>query len=414
MDVFVGRQAIYTKSKDIFAYELLYRNNKENRFPVINGEIATTDVIINSFINIGIEELSYGKPCFINFTEKLLQLKLPTYFQPNEIVVEILETVKLTKELVEICKDLKQKGYQIALDDFVLHKDNPFTYSLLEIADIIKVDFRNTPLETRRGIEDIALRYHVKLLAEKIETIEEYEIAENTGYEYFQGYFFSKPVILTTRVVPEYFQNYFEIFNHLSHSEPDIELITKLIEQDLSLTYKLLKLINSPSFRPVSKINSINQAVVRLGFNELKKWLYILSIRGNDEFKSEWAREMFITSMIRAKMCEQIAIHNHQSKESSSYFLTGMFSLMDVILEMSMDEILSLMPLQENICEALKGIRNKMKDALDLIIAIEKGDIENVSYWCKEFQIEERIVLVFYHEAIKWTNHLIKEQNGKS
>ncbi|MFJ7724755.1 EAL and HDOD domain-containing protein [Neobacillus sp. NPDC097160] len=409
MEAFVARQPIFTKRKEIFAYELLYRNNQENKFPEINGDMATTDVIINSFINIGMNELSSGKPCFINFTEKLLQLRLPTYFQPNEIVVEILETVEISQELLDICNELKCKGYQIALDDFVFNRDNPHSYSLMEYADIIKVDFRETTEQMRHTIEEISLKYNIKLLAEKIETSEEFDSAVKIGYEYFQGYFFSRPIILSTRDVPEYFQNYFAIINHLSISEPDLDYITQLIEQDLSLSYKLLKLINSPAFRPKSKINSIRQALIRLGLNELKKWLYILAIRGNITGKSEWSREIFNNSLTRAKMCELIALHKNLRKESSSYFLTGMFSLMDVLLGMEMDEVLRVMPLQENICEALKGNSNQLKDSLDLGISIEKGNWNDVSSCCEKLQIEDEIALQCYNEAFKWTSNLMKD-----
>jgi c-di-GMP-related signal transduction protein len=407
MEVFVARQPIFTKAKDIFAYELLYRNNPDNRFPDINGDIATTDVIINSFINIGIDELSNGKICFINFTENLLKLRLPTYLHPNEVVVEILETVEITPEILNICKELKSKGYQIALDDFVLKKDNPYYFPLLELANIVKVDFRDTKPHMRRIIERLSQKYNYTLLAEKIETLEEFESAVKCGYEYFQGYFFSKPVILSTRDVPEYFQNYFVIINHLSQSEPDLDLITRLIEQDLSLTYKLLKLSNSPAYGSIHKINSIRQAIVRLGLKELKKWLYILSLRGTITGKNEWSRELFNNSLIRAKVCEFISLHKSKRKESSSYFLTGLFSLMDALLGMEMDEILNLIPLQEDICEALLGISNQMKDTLDLIISIERGAWEEVSLWCKKLQIQDHITLNYYHEAFKWVNNLM-------
>ncbi len=409
MEAFVARQPIFTKTKEIFAYELLYRNNLENKYQEINGDIATTDVIVNSFINIGMDELSNGKPCFVNFTGNLLQQRLPTYFQPNEVVVEILETVEINQELINICKELKNKGYQIALDDFVLHKENPFTYRLLELANIIKVDFRDTSLQMRKIIEHVARKYDNRLLAEKIETLEEFHSAVRFGYDYFQGYYFSKPVILSTHDVPEYFQNYFVIINHLAEGEPDLDFITKLIEQDLSLSYKLLKLINSPAFRPKSKISSIRQAVVRLGFNELKKWLYILSLRGTMSGKSEWSREMFNNSLIRAKMCELLALHKNKQKESSSYFLTGLFSLMDVLLGMEMNQILTLMPLQEDICEALKGKSNQMKNALDLSIIFERGVWEDIGILCNKLKISEKIALKCYYEAFKWANELMKE-----
>lgn len=409
MEAFVARQPIFTRAKEIYAYELLYRDNLENRFHEINGDVATTDVIVNSFINIGIDELSNGKPCFVNFTENLLHQRLPTYFQPNEVVVEILESVELNQELLDICKELKDKGYQIALDDFILHKENPITYPLLDLANIIKIDFRDSTVRMRRIMEHFSRKYDFKLLAEKIETAEEFESAVHSGYDYFQGFYFSKPVILSTHDVPEYFQNYFVIINHLDDGEPDLDFITRLIEQDISLSYKLLKLINSPAFLPKNKISSIRQAIVRLGFNELKKWLYILSIRGTTTGKSEWSREMFNNSLVRAKMCELIALHKNKHKESSSYFLTGLFSLMDVLLGMEMEQILNLMPLQEDICEALKGNPNPMGNALDLSIIFERGVWEDINPLCNQLQIEEKVALDCYYEAFKWAAKLMKE-----
>lgn len=408
MEVFVARQPIFTKSKEIYAYELLYRNNNNNGFPNIDGDIATADVIINSFINIGIDELANGKPCFINFTEKLLHSKVPTYFKPTQIVVEILESVAIDLSLLEICKELKSKGYKIALDDFVLRLDNPFTLKVLEYIDIIKVDYRETTIQMRRAIEEIALRYRIKLLAEKVETFEEFALAVKNGYEYFQGYFFSKPFIISSNDVPDYFQNYLLIINHLSTNEPDLNYITQLIEQDLSLSYKLLKLIHSPAYRPVNKIKSIKQAIIRLGFKELKKWLYILAIRGNSTEKSEWTNELYMNSLIRAKMCERIAVHKKSRNEAPSYFLTGMFSLMDAIIGMEMEKILNLMPLQRDICEAILGEKNQLREVLELCISVEKGDWDTVSLKSKDLQIEERTALTYHNEAFKWSNSLAK------
>ncbi|WP_042354137.1 EAL and HDOD domain-containing protein [Bacillus rubiinfantis] len=407
MEVFVARQPIFTKYKQVYGYELLYRNSLENKFPDINGETATTDVLINSYINIGIQQLSHGKPCFINFTEKLLQLKLPGYFQPNEIIVEILETVAITPQLIEICQELKNEGYRIALDDFVLQKDNPYSISLIKLADFLKVDFRQTTPQIRKLIEAIAHKFTVKLLAEKIETQAEYESAIAAGYEFFQGYFFSKPVVLTTRDVPEYMQNYFFIMQQLAADDPDLDSIVRLIEQDVSLSYKLLKLINSPAYLPKRKIQSIRQAVIRLGLKELEKWLYILTIRGNISHEDEWTAEIFINSLTRAKMCELIATQHHKLHGAASFFLTGMFSLMDVLIGMEMDDVLIMMPLHEDICAALKGEQNSLKKVLDLAISMEKGDWVNFNYWCQALQIEEKTALHYYQKAIKWAEGVI-------
>jgi c-di-GMP-related signal transduction protein len=260
MKVFVGRQPIFNAKEDIFAYELLYRNNEVNMFPNIDGDQATADVIINSFLNIGIEELTNGKPCFINFTENLLQLKLPTYFKPTEIVVEILGNVLPSTEIIEICKELKQFGYQIALDDFIYNDENPYLYECLKYVDIIKVDILHTTPEIRNKIEMVARYFpNIKLLAEKVETREEYKDLKGKGYDYFQGYFFSKPVIVSAHDVPIYFHSYIDLIRSLSMTEPNVDVLAELIERDLSLSYKLLKLINSPAFLPRKKFTPLNK-----------------------------------------------------------------------------------------------------------------------------------------------------------
>lgn len=414
MEVFVARQPIFTVNEEVFAYELLYRSSEINRFSEINGDEATTDLIINAFMNIGIDELSNGKPCFINFTGNLLQLKLPTYFRPSEIVVEILETVELSQELLDICKELKALGYQIALDDFVFNDKNPYCIPLIQQADIIKVDFRQSNEKMRHVIETIAKRLNKKLLAEKIETREEFEIAKKEGYDYYQGYFFSQPVIVSTHDVPSYFQSYYQIIAHLSESEQSIDLITKLIEQDLSLSYKLLKLINSPSYRPRNKINSIRQAIVMLGLIEIRKWIYVLAVRETASNKQGLSKEMTSMCLTRAKMCEFIAIKTNNLNNVSAYFMTGMFSMMDSMLNMPMEKVLQDLPLQEDICDALKGMQNHFKDALDLSVAIEKGDWEYVNLSCTKIDIIEEDLLHYYQEAISWSNNIMNLEISKT
>ncbi|WP_077214340.1 EAL and HDOD domain-containing protein [Bacillus dakarensis] len=407
MKGFVGRQPIFNKDEDIFAYELLYRSNDENIFPNIDGDQATADVIINSFVNIGIEELSNGKPCFINFTENLLQLRVPTYFQPNDIVVEILEDVLPGPEIIKICKELKQLGYKIALDDFIYHDNNPYFSEYLKYADIIKVDVLKTPLKIREKIEFTARMMNIELLAEKVETRSDYELLKKEGYDYFQGYFFSKPVIVSTHDIPTYFLSYIDLIKNLSMTEPNVDVITELIERDLSLSYKLLKLINSPALRPRNKISSIRQAIVLLGFTELQKWVYVLSIRGSLIGKSEMSDEVIRTSLTRARLCESISRLKKNPSSEAGYFMTGMFSLMDSIIGTPMDKIVNSLPLKEEICQALIGHDNQYKQVLDLAIAVEQGKWEIISERCRTFMIDESELFTEYFNALNWSNELI-------
>lgn len=407
MNVFVARQPIFNEKEDIFAYELLYRNNTANEFPNVDGDQATANVIINSFINIGINELSNGKLCFINFTENLLRLKLPTYFQPREIVVEILETVVPSLEIIEIVKELKDFGYLIALDDFIFDEANPYFYDYVKYADIIKVDFLHSTPESRSKIEKMAKKMNLKLLAEKVETREEFEQARASGYDYFQGYFFSKPSIVSNHDIPPYFHSYLEIINQLSMPEPKISVITELIERDLSLSYKLLKLINTLVFRPRNKIQSIAQAIMLLGLAELQKWIYVIAVRDRSLRSSELSNEIVSTCLTRAKACEAIVRNINQNAPTTGYFMVGMFSLMDTILGVSMDKLLNDLPLSDDIINALNGENNHYKQVLDLVIDIEKGDWSAVTKKCTDLKYDENDILISYEQSLSWSSELM-------
>lgn len=407
MEVFVARQPIFSKNEEVFGYELLYRNNLDNQFPNINGDEATAEVLINGFLNIGFEQIAKGKPCFINFTEKLLKLRLPIYFNPSEIVVEILESVVPSLEILEICRELKKLGYRIALDDFIYNDKNAYFFALMRYVDIIKVDFRQTTRKSREKIEQLAMSAHIELLAEKIETRGEFNQANEKGYKFFQGYYFSEPAIVSSNDVPPYFYSYYEIIRHLSEPEPNVETISKLIGQDLSLSYKLLKLINSAAFGPVQKINSIHQAVVLLGFVELNKWISVMAVRGVPRVQTEYAKEMISISLTRAKTCELIA--NRQKKEFplSAYFITGLYSLMDALLNMPMEKILNSLPLHEEICDALLGKENHLRNILNLSIQIEKGNWPYIKEISRQIGLDEDIVYASYQKALKWSNQIM-------
>ncbi|RIW35109.1 HDOD domain-containing protein [Bacillus salacetis] len=408
MEVFVARQPIFDDNEETMAYELLYRNNQENAFPNINGDRATADVIINSFLNIGIDQLSGGKPCFINFTETLLKLKVPTYFHPREIVVEILETVKPSPAIITICRELRQLGYKVALDDFVFDKEDPNCRELMKQADYIKVDMLATSEEKREEIELIARLLDIKLLAEKVETRADYDEARKRGYTLFQGYFFSKPVILSTYDVPIYFHSYYDVIQSLEMNEPSIQKISELIERDISLSYKLLKLINSPAYRPKQKINSIRQAIMLLGLVEIKRWIYVLAIRDMTGSSNQMSDEVIKLCLIRAKMCELISAAAIGDEVPSSYFLTGMFSLMESIIGQPIETILKDMPLQDDICDALKGKDNHLGKVLDLVVAIETADWESANMLGQDLGLAQSDINQYYADSCQWAEGLLR------
>lgn len=402
MEVFVARQPIFNVKEEVIAYELLYRGSKENIFPDIDGDLATTEVIINSFLNIGMQDLSEGKKCFVNFTGSLLQSKVPTFFNPASIVVEILENVEINEDLIVSCRELKELGYTIALDDFYIQEKSPLLERLLQYIDIIKIDFLQTNKLQQIAMVKKYRPYQIELLAEKVETREEFQFARQAGYSYFQGYFFSRPIVISSHDVPIYLKTYYDIFSEISKTEPDIDVIATAIEHDLSMSYKLLKLINSPAFRPINKITSIKQAIILLGLNELKKWIYVLSLKNIHDPSDKNMEEVIKLSLVRGKICEQISVYlgKHQS---APYMLTGMFSLIDTLMHRNLQDVLKDLPLSDEIQDALLGKENELHQVLLWAVEIEKSNWE-----LEGIDLSKEDIHHFYMTAIDWSSKLME------
>ncbi|WP_162800332.1 EAL and HDOD domain-containing protein [Oceanobacillus zhaokaii] len=408
MEIYVARQPILNNNQEVCAYELLYRSNNQNEFSTIDGDYATSDVI-NSFMHIGIEELSEGKPCFINFTDTLLAHSVPEFFPPEMIVVEVLETVIPTEQIVESCRKLKEKGYKIALDDFIMRDGDKNFEKLIELADIIKVDIHNTPYKEQRIILNALKQYNVILLAEKVETMAEYEQCLIDGYTYFQGYFFSRPAVLSTNDVPVYNHNIVLILSELAQPEPNIDKITGIIETDISLSIKLLRLINSPMVGSIYEIKSIKQAIAYLGFNELNKWIFLLSLRERVNQRDMRLDEVMKMCFIRAKISELIALHKGKRAEASSYFLVGLLSLIDTLMKLPLDKLMNQLPLNNDIKKTILGKNTHYSDIFHLTVTMERADWRELNTLANKVDISKRKLFEIYKEALRWTNGIVNE-----
>lgn len=409
MEVFVGRQPIFNRHEEIVAYELLYRNNYTNQFPNIDADTATIELVINSFLSIGIKELANGKPLYINFTKNLIMQDSLNFIEPEQIVIEILEDTPITMELIERLKQLKNAGNKLALDDFVFN-EGVFVYDeLFPQIDYIKIDFLHTKENERTAIENtIKVKFpHIKLLAEKVETREEFELAKQSGYSLFQGYFFEKPQILTATDIPANIFQYFQIISLLRDEEASIDRLADNIEREISLSYRLLKLINGSSRRPKTKVRSIKQAILLLGLTELRKWIYLLAMResgmnrNNDVFQ-----ELMYASLFRAKACEKIARLNYK-KNFSEYFLVGLFSLIDSLLKRPMNVIVTQLPLSETILETISGEHTEMTQYLQFGTALSKLDWESLIPLSSQLNIPVEEFLPIYEEVKVWVDEAL-------
>lgn len=407
MEVFIGRQPIFNIHEQIIAYELLYRNKNVNAFPLIDSDAATVDVLVNSFLSIGIDEVTKGRPCFVNFTENLLMGPMIDYLDPNKVVIEILEDVPITHELVKRVAELKKRGFNIALDDFVLNENVVVYDELFEYIDYIKVDFLLSPLLERMEIENkVKTSFpNIKLLAEKVETRNQFDLAKHSGYVLFQGYFFEQPQIIKSTDIPANTLQYFQIIALLKDEEPDINQLAESIERDISLSYKLLQLINHSSIRKKSKVRSIKQAVLLLGLAELRRLIYLLAMREVDNReKSDVFNELMRVSLFRAKVCEKVAKLN-LLPNFSEYFLIGLFSLIDSLLKRPLYLVLQQLPLSESIAETISGTKTEMTPYLEFSIALNKLDWTNLGDLASQLNLSHEAVIQIYDEANEWVNN---------
>ena len=303
MNVFVARQPIFDTKQRVYGYEILYRSGMENVYSEADGDKASLFVIGSSLLVIGSQQISNGRKIFVNFTRNLLLEGMATYL-PKEIgVIEILENIEPDEKLIETIKFIRSQGYMLALDDFVL-KGNEYS-PFLKLVDIIKVDFQHADERDRKVIAD---RFRnsgkVKLLAEKTETREDFENALKLGYDYFQGYFFCKPVILARRDISGRKIHYLRILKELSAENPSFKAIKEIIEHNPSFAYKLLQYVNSAFFGVRREVTSVRHALELLGEDEIRKWASLAVLM---ELGSDQPQELLRLSLLRGRFCENLA-----------------------------------------------------------------------------------------------------------
>jgi EAL and modified HD-GYP domain-containing signal transduction protein len=397
MDSFVARQPIFDIRKKIYAYELLFRSGKTNAFPDIDGNTATSNVLSSSFFTVGIEKICSGHLAFINFPESLLLKGTPALFPKERLTVEILEDVRASKEVVEKCRELKKSGYQLALDDFVWSSD---LTELLELADIIKFDVRLTPFDELERILPLVEKYNCRLLAEKIETEEEFQQAVKMGFDYFQGYFFAHPEILKNRELQGSQLGILRILSKINATEFDMDEIETLVSQDVAVSYKLLNYLNSARFSRITPVSSIRQAITFLGEQEFCTFITILATSCLNKNKPE---ELMRMSIIRARFLEQLGKATGSPKEE--LLLLGLFSLIDAMLDQKMEDIVSKLSLSHSLEEALVNKQGKLAPWLRLVESYERGNWVPFRFAQKRIAVNSEAITRTYLEAISWADN---------
>jgi EAL and modified HD-GYP domain-containing signal transduction protein len=398
LSFYVARQPILDRDKKLFAYELLLRDSLDNIFPKnINEDVATAKIIEGLEFNLGLESLTQGSIAFINFTHDSIINGYPLLLDKQKIVVEILETAKPSKKLLAACIDLKDKGYSIALDDY--EHDLNWRY-FFPYVDIIKLDYSLTSDQQFQEIITALKPFpHIKLLAEKIETYAEFQHAITIGCEYYQGYFFSRPEMIKTVAFNPSQIVVVNLWSEINKAELDFKNITSIFEDDINLSFKLLRYVQSPIFKRDAAIQSIKQAILVLGIVELKRFISLLFTA---QFSIGKPKALTVMALSRGRFCELMVKATLPINSQPSAFLIGLLSLIDAMVDGDIQELMDKLPLHQDIKDAIINRKGESANFLKLCELFEKADWENVELYCHQINVEPEQSCDLFKEALIW------------
>ncbi|NQZ06256.1 MAG: HDOD domain-containing protein [Algicola sp.] len=401
MYCYVARQPILDVNQELFAYELLFRDGKSNSFPDVPPDEATSKILAQNHLLLGLDELTNGKFAFINFHEDALLHHFPTSLPIDDIYVEILEDVPISPELVLACKKLKQMGYKLALDD---HDFDIKWDVFLPFIDMIKVDIKQTNIlqinKYLRRLKDMGLG-HLDLLAEKVETAQEFEQLKLLGFHYYQGYFFARPEVVKQRSLAPNKMVLMELISEATKVKMDLNKVTELVERDVSLSYKLLRFINSSAFSRQQTIGSLKHALNYMGELELKKFISLIALANLGDGKPT---ELVSQSIIRARFCSQIADKRNDQENPPMAFLTGLFSLVDALLDQELKIIVEKLPISPEIKAALSDNQGILATYLQTAICYEKAQWDKLEKYSAKLGIPMEEISDYYQDALQWAN----------
>ncbi|MDQ6971540.1 MAG: EAL domain-containing protein [Mariprofundaceae bacterium] len=390
----LARQPIFDCKDRVHAYELLYRGPRSG----VNGSTMTASVLNKALNNLGLHSVADDKLIFVNFSRALLLSDLPGLLPPDKTVLEVLEDVPADAEVIDALRHWKELGYTIALDDMI--SINGAHRALVPLADIIKVDILDVQDDLAELVAGLR-RHPVSILAEKVETQEQYRQCKSLGFDFFQGYFFCKPSLMLNQ---HHLDTHKTQLMHILSQTFDADSPKELehdIAHNMSLSYKLLCYINSAHIGLRSEIDSIGHALILLGMNKLRVWFTMLlmsSISGNKP------DALIILSFCRGRFLELLAEHRQEKQQGNDYFILGMFSLIEAMLDQSVEQALESISLPTLVREGLLNEASTASQRLGLLRAIENGEWDELEERCRSDGLDEDAVSSIYAESIRWAD----------
>src|SRR5258707_5016038 len=402
MNRFLARQPILTASTPIFGYEILSRYGPENYFrPAPSG---TQDVkAMDDLFLMGLKQMTQGLPAFLNCTREFLLKNYLELLPKENIIGEILETVQPDADVLAACKHIKKQGYRLALDDY---EDRPELEPFIELADFVKIDFLTTSLAEQKRLGEKFRRLGIPLIAEKVETHEQFHRGRDMGYELFQGYFFCRPEMVTRRGVPANKLVYLQLLRAATRQQIELAEIGDLIKQEVSLSYRLLRYLNSPLFGFIGEIHSIPHALRLLGERAIQKWISLVSVAAMADDKPG---ELVRMPLVRARFCELLAEAGNMELVAGDLFLLGLLSLLDAMLDIPIAQVLAGLPVDEEIRNALNGRPSRFRPLLAVVLDYETGTWEQLEESARAAGLDETLIPEIYSSALAWADGILSE-----
>ncbi|HEY1511548.1 MAG TPA: HDOD domain-containing protein [Solirubrobacteraceae bacterium] len=395
-DVFVARQPIFNRDLEVVGYELLFRSREAQAIPTPEG--ATANVVLNAFTEIGLDRIVGDRTAWINVSRDFVLNGLVQTLPSGKVRLELLEDQMLDEQLIAALAELTNEGYRVALDDFAYSEA---AEPLLELVDVVKLDVLALG---RQGMQEHATRLKhrgVTLLAEKVETQEDYAFCAELGCELFQGYFFCRPELLHDRGIVASRLSLLEVIAALQDPAVDIAQLERLIARDVSLSFRLLRYINSAFFGLRMEISSIRQALALLGVQNLRRWA-TLSVFASIDDKPP---ELTVTALTRGRFSELAG--QPLNAIAGELFTLGMFSVIDALMDTPIDEVLASIPFPRDMREALVAHEGEKGMLLDCVQALEAGDFDRAHSLIPDAG-------TLYVEALVWANEAANPLFGDS
>jgi EAL and modified HD-GYP domain-containing signal transduction protein len=394
----MARQPIMDLRGRVHGYELLFRAGPEAVF-CGDGDLATRTMLDNTVI-FGLERLTGGLPAFVNCTREALTEELVHVLPTGMTVLEILENLEPTPGLIAACRKMKASGFRLALDDFTW---KPKFEPLVALADYIKVDFALTGAQERASLLRRLSPVTVALVAEKVETQEEFKQACAEGFTLFQGYYFCRPMLLENRKVPANRLSQIEILQYLRGDSFELRKLTLLVKRDTSLTYRLLRLVNSPMCAMRQEVNSIQSALLAVGEETFRR---IATVAITSELCADQPAEVLRMAFVRGRFCELAAVLC--GLDPAEQYLLGMLSLLPAMLRLPMEQLTPMLPLRGEIRQALQGKPNSERALLQWLERHENGDWAASDAVVEANGLDQEEVVGCYAEAVGWAEDALR------